>query len=126
MRRGFAVGLSERDARLQEGGTGSGPAILDPAFKRVMMFLFLATRGGDNRMKIVRLLRRDPMNANRIREELKLDYKTIQHHVQILKENKVIVSSSPEGVYGAVFFLTPYFEKHMSAVEEMWAKSGKK
>ena len=66
------------------------------------------------------------MNANRIGERLKLDYKTIQHHVQILAENKVIVSSSPEGVYGAVYFLTSYFEKHMDALEEMWAKSGKK
>ena len=91
-----------------------------------MMFLFVATRGGDNRIKIVRLLRQQPTNANKICEQLALDYKTVQHHLRILDENQVVVSSSPKGTYGACYFLAPYFEKQLDNLESLWAKSGKR
>jgi DNA-binding transcriptional ArsR family regulator len=107
-------------------GGGGGGAPLEPAFKRVMMFLFVATRGGDNRIKIVRLLRQQPTNANKICEQLGLDYKTVQHHLRILDENQVVVSSSPKGTYGAVYFLAPYFEKQIDNLENLWVKSGKR
>ena len=44
-------------------------------------------RGGDNRIKILDLLLKNPLNINKISEELQLDYKTIQHYIHILKKN---------------------------------------
>ena len=103
-----------------------GPQRLDPAFKRVMMFLFIGTKGGGNRIRIVRLLKQEALNANKIGERLDLDYKTIKHHLKILEEHKVVVLSSPQGTYGAIYFLSQYFEKQLDILEEMWVKFGRK
>ena len=108
------------------GGTGQGSGQgIDPAFKRVLMYLLVGTKGGANRLQMIRLLKDEPMNANKMGERLGLDYKTIQHHVKILQENNVIVTSAA-GSYGAMYFLTPYVEKHMSVLEEIWARFGQR
>lgn len=104
-------------------GAGAQPAPLDPSFKRMMVYVFVASRGGQNRARIVGLLRTEPSNPNRISEKLGLDYKTVQHHVRLLEQNGVIVASS-KGAYGAVYFLTPYFEKHFDEIRTMWAGFG--
>ena len=100
------------------------PSAVDPSFRRAMMYIFVGTRGGYNRVRIVELLREEPMNSNRIAERLDLDYKTVQHHLRLLQENDVIVASSPRGTYGAVYFLTPYVEKHLEVLRRIWAKFG--
>ena len=92
---------------------------LEPSFKRMMVYVFLGTRGGQNRSRIVDLLSRQPSNPNQISEKLALDYKTVQHHLKMLEENGVIVVSA-KGTYGAVYFLTPYFEKNLPAIKSMW------
>jgi len=89
------------------------------------MYLLVGTKGGFNRVQMIKLLREEPMNANRMGERLDLDYKTIQHHLKILKENNIVVTSG-EGSYGAMYFLTPYVEKHISALEEIWARFGQR
>jgi DNA-binding transcriptional ArsR family regulator len=121
-----------RFARLSgEDGEGLRPRKdeshnLDPAFKRVMTFLFLGTKGGGNRIRIVRLLKEEALNANKIGERLDLDYKTIQHHLELLEQHQVVVLSSPKGTYGAIYFLSQYFEKQLDLLEEMWVKFGRK
>jgi DNA-binding transcriptional ArsR family regulator len=117
--------------RISEGGGADRPRggqgeRLDPVFKRVMVFLFLGTKGGGNRIRIVRLLKQEALNANKIGERLGLDYKTVQHHLRILEEHKVVVSSSPEGTYGALYVLAQYFERQLELIEEMWVKFGRK
>jgi len=96
---------------------------LDPSFKRMMVYIFVGSRGGQNRARIVEMLRNDPSNPNKISEKLNLDYKTVQHHIRMLEENDVVVASS-KGAYGAVYFLTPYFEKHFDVIKKMWAGFG--
>src|SRR5712692_5383034 len=95
----------------------------DPAFRRLMMFLLIGTRGGVNRSMILRLLRDEPLNANRIAERLKLDYKTVQHHLALLEQHNVI-APSPKGTYGAVYFLTPLMERNLHLLGEKWVESG--
>jgi len=89
----------------------------------MMVYVFVASRGGQNRVRIIEMLKGEPANLNRISENLNLDYKTVQHHVKVLEENGVLVSNA-KGAYGAVYFLTPYFEKYFEAVKTMWAKFG--
>lgn len=106
-----------------EGVTSGSSAPLDPSFRRMMVYLFVGSRGGQNRVRIVEALRSEPSNSNRLSEKLSLDYKTIQHHLKMLEQNGVIVSNE-KGAYGAVFFLTPYFEKYFESVKSMWARFG--
>jgi len=101
----------------------SAPPQLDPSFRRIMVYLFIGSRGGQNRVRIVETLRAAPLNPNQLSEKLNLDYKTIQHHLKMLEDNGVIVPSE-KGTYGAIFFLTPYFEKYFESVKSMWAKFG--
>jgi DNA-binding transcriptional ArsR family regulator len=110
---------------LQLGTQGSvSPASsMDPAFRRIMVYIFVGSRGGYNRVRIVELLRTAPMNPNQISEKLGLDYKTVQHHLRLLEENGVIVPNA-KGTYGAMFFLTPYAEKHFDSMKGMWAGFG--
>ena len=67
---------------------------MDPAFKRVLMYLLVGSKGGPNRLQMIKLLKEEPMNANKMGERLGLDYKTVQHHLKILKENNVVVTSA--------------------------------
>jgi len=107
------------------GRSGPETHSMDPAFKRVLMYLLVGTKGGPNRLQMIRLLQDEPMNANKMGERLGLDYKTVQHHLKILKENNVVVTNAT-GTYGAMYFLTPYVEKNLSILEEIWARFGKR
>ncbi|MDA4136982.1 MAG: winged helix-turn-helix domain-containing protein [Thaumarchaeota archaeon] len=98
---------------------------IDPAYKRVLMYLLVGSKGGHNRVQMIKLLKDEPMNANKMGERLGLDYKTIQHHLKILQENNMVVTSSA-GAYGAMYFLTPYLEKNIGVLEEIWARFGKR
>ncbi len=53
-----------------------------------------------------------------------LDYKTIQHHVNVLEENG-LVTFTEKGTYGAVVFLTPMMEEASALMEEIWGKIGR-
>jgi len=111
----------------ERGSDGSAAAAsgIDQAYRRVLMYLLVGSKGGHNRVQILKLLRDEPMNANRICERLSLDYKTVQHHLKVLQENNVIVTSA-KGTYGTMYFLTPYLEKNIAAIEEIWAKFGQR
>lgn len=80
----------------------------DPDIIRLLWFLFAGTRGGDNRIKILDLLIKNPSNINKISEELKLDYKTIQHHIHVLEKNNLITKIGNK--YGVIYFISNYME----------------
>jgi DNA-binding transcriptional ArsR family regulator len=108
------------------GKRGVDPPPIDPAFKRLLMYLLVGTKGGFNRLQIMKLIHDEPLNPNKIGEKLNLDYKTVQHHLKLLRENGIVVMSSPSGTYGAMYFLAPYVEKNISLVDEIWARFGKR
>ena len=82
----------------------------DPDIIWLLWFLFAGTRGGDNRIKILDLLLKNPFNINKISEELQLDYKTIQHYIHIFKKNNLITRMGDK--YGIFYFISNYIEKY--------------
>ena len=98
---------------------------VDPRFKRLLWYLIASTRGGVNRAKIINFLSESPSNANQLSNQLKLDYKTIVHHLDVLKKNSLIVTDNEES-YGATYFISPIIEKNYSAFEEIMVRIGKK
>ena len=80
---------------------------------RLLWFLFAGTRGGDNRIKILDLLIKNPLNINKISEELQLDYKTIQHHIHVLEKNNLITKIGDK--YGVLYFISNYMEKNIES-----------
>lgn len=91
-----------------------------PRLKRVLWHLIGGTRGGPLRVRILTLLRDRPYNTNQIAVALGIDYKTAQHHMRVLTENRV-VSPTGDG-YGAVFLFTPEMEESWSEFEAIAAK----
>jgi len=94
---------------------------IDPRFKRVLWYLIGSTKGGVNRAKILEFVNARPANANQIATELKLDYKTVLHHLKVLSENSLIITDNKDS-YGATYFLTPLMEKNYPSFQTILAK----
>ena len=95
----------------------------DPAARRLLWYLFAGSRGGENRIKIINLLQDTPLNINRMAEGLNLDYKAVQHHVDVLQKNNLI---SPMGEkYGIMYFVSNYLESNMDTFKEIVNKINK-
>jgi DNA-binding transcriptional ArsR family regulator len=92
--------------------------------RRVLWYVLAGTRGGLMRIKIIERIRDRPYNANQLKESLNVDYKTIQHHLRVLVENRILTTSE-EKKYGSVYFLSPLVEKNVHIIEEISKKLGK-
>jgi DNA-binding transcriptional ArsR family regulator len=92
--------------------------------KYLLGWLIAGTRGGLTRAKIIKVLKETPQNANQLATNLKLDYRTIRHHLEVLEKNKLIVSAG-EG-YGTTYFLSPVMEENYALFEEILKKIWKK
>ncbi len=92
--------------------------------RRLLWYLLGGTRGGPNRVEILKALHERPLNANQLAGAVHLDYKTIGHHLRVLEENG-LVTSSEKGAYGAVLLLTSAIEEAWPLVEEIWDKIGR-
>jgi predicted transcriptional regulator len=91
---------------------------------RIIWWLIAGSKGGANRASILIALKEDPCNAHQLSERLSLDYKTIQHHLRILDENRLIVSQG--GAYGKVYFISKGMEADYDEFLEIWNRVGKK
>jgi len=108
--------------------------LADRPIRRLFWWLLCGTRGGPTRLLILLKLRDGPANANKIATSLKLNYKTIQHHLEILTEHKFV--EAEHGKYDVKYRLTPIVLENMdvldSIIEEAfssrarvaWAHSG--
>jgi len=93
--------------------------------KNLLWYLVAGTKGGETRGKIIDFLKKNPSNANKIAEILKLDYKTIRHHLEVLEKNNIITAVN-KGGYGAVYFLSEIMNANYKLFGEIWAEFGKK
>ncbi len=91
-----------------------------PETKMLFWFLFAGSRGGDNRIRIISLLRNTPLNTNQISTDLGLYYKVIQQHLKLLEKNNRI---SKFGVkYGSIYYLSELFQQGEEVFNEIQAK----
>lgn len=96
----------------------------DPDAKRLLWFLFAGTRGGENRIKIIDLLKDRPYNMNQLAEAMNLDYKAIQHHIGVLEKNNMVTKSGEK--YGVLYFISNYLDVNINAFNEVKSAIEKK
>jgi len=94
------------------------------SLKYLLGWLFAGTRGGPTRARIVETIKETPQNANQLATLLKLDYKTVRHHLTVLEKNRII--SSVGDKYGATYFLSQVMEENYILFEEIQNKLWKK
>ncbi|MEF8841615.1 MAG: winged helix-turn-helix domain-containing protein [Haloarculaceae archaeon] len=80
----------------------------------VLWQVLAGTRGGPNRIRILRALDERPRNANQLAEDLDLNYKTVRHHLDVLEDNGLVESTDSE--YGAVYLITDRARHHWEEV----------
>jgi len=51
-----------------------------------------------------------------------LDYKTIRHHLQVLKDNDLIITAG-EG-YAKAYFISPVLESNYELFLDIWKRMG--
>jgi DNA-binding transcriptional ArsR family regulator len=93
-------------------------------FNYIIQWIIGGTRGGLNRARIIKALAEQPMNAHQLSQELKLDYSTIRHHIEVMQKNN-LVTSLGDG-YGMVYLLTEDMLENYEFFEEIWEKIGNK
>ena len=92
----FLLGKFHSSNRDNPGIPGDRGGYVDPRFKRVLWYLIGSTKGGANRAKILKLLNERPANPNQLSTVLKLDYKTVLHHLKILSENGLVITDTKD------------------------------
>lgn len=83
----------------------------------VLWQVLAGTRGGPNRARILRALAERPRNRHQLAEDLDLNYKTVEHHVEVLAENDLVDCSGTD--YGAVYLPSDRVEDHWETAEEI-------
>jgi len=57
------------------------------------------------------------MNTNQLSKELDLNYKTVQHHLEVLEENTVVTTQGDD--YGKLYFLTDRMKHNLDILDEV-------
>ena len=95
-----------------------------PETKRLFWFVFAATRGGANRIRIISHLRNMPSNTHRLAKEMGLDYKAVQHHLKTLEKNNLVTKVGSN--YGVTYFPSVLFEDGEAVFDEIVSKLNQK
>ena len=89
----------------------------DSDLRRLLWYLLGATRGAENRAKIIRALRERPRNLNQLATDLGFQYTLVQHHVEVLKRNALVTTVGEH--YGMTYFLSPWLEAQFEVFESV-------
>jgi DNA-binding transcriptional ArsR family regulator len=88
--------------------------------RRLLLYVFTGARGGHTRLRIISLLSDRPFNTNQLAYEMSLDYKAVQHHLEVLEKNNLVTKIGEK--YGALFCLSNYLEANILALDEVATK----
>lgn len=92
--------------------------------KKLLWWLIAGSSGGPNRAKIIMELYERPYNAHQLAEKLNLNYKTVRHHLKVLKENGMITSSGKQK-YGELYFLSEKMLHNYDLFNDIWHELSK-
>jgi|BEDMetMinimDraft_1075159.scaffolds.fasta_scaffold21783_2 Bacterial regulatory protein, arsR family. len=94
-------------------------------YEKIWFWVFVGSRGGLTRMKIMNEILKNPLNMHQLAKKLNLDYKTIEHHVRVLIENDLIVNPKAEK-YGSLLFPSSIALVKRKYLEELLKSAGEK
>ena len=91
---------------------------MNAALRQLLWYMLAGTRGGPNRSRILETLKERPHNAHQLSETLGLDYRTVRHHLDLLRKNGLI--TQPAGsAYAAPYFVSAILEANWAVFGEI-------
>ena len=87
--------------------------------KNLLWMVFVSSRGGQNRIRIISALRKFPFNAHQLAKELGLNYRAIQHHISVLEKNNLVAHVGEK--YGMTYFPSTLLDVNMIVFDEIVA-----
>jgi predicted transcriptional regulator len=88
--------------------------------RQSLLWLIKGTKGGKKRAQIIKNLKKKPQNANQLATLLKVNYKTIRHHLTILEKNKILIPIGDH--YSTAYILSQHMEENYMLFEEITSK----
>jgi len=85
--------------------------------KKLFWVLFVESRGGTSRIRIMSALRKRPINRNQLATELGMDYKVVQYHIKILEGNNLVTKFGKN--YGVIYCVSTLFENGEDVFDEI-------
>ena len=89
--------------------------------KMLLWSVFAGSKGCINRVKIVLKIKQTPLNKNQISQVIGLDYKAVEHHLDVLEKNNLVQKIGSN--YGTAYFLSPLLESNLKIFEELSTQS---
>jgi len=89
--------------------------------KRLFWYVFGSSKGCVNRIKIIFELQKIPLNVNQLATKLEIDHKSVERHIIVLENNKLIIKMGNK--YGAIYFISLFLESNMKIFDEIIKKS---
>jgi len=86
----------------------------DKQTTQLLFYLFTNTKGGFTRLRIIMLLLQRSYNTHQLAQDLKLDYKAVQHHLKVLEKNNMVLKGREK--YGATFQISVFLEINIGAL----------
>jgi predicted transcriptional regulator len=74
--------------------------------------------GGSNRARILKELLMKPQNTNQLSKTLKLDFKTVQHHLKVLEKNKFVIFKGGGG-FAKIYFPSQMLEDNINSFNKI-------
>jgi len=89
--------------------------------KMLLWSTFAGSKSCINRVKIISQLKKMPLNTNQLSKQLRLDYKVIERHLEILEKHELVIKVGNR--YGSTFFLSSLLENNLNLFDEVSDKS---
>ncbi len=81
---------------------------------RMLWWLFVGSRGGEMRLRIVEEILKGPANANQLAERLNVNYRTVRHHLDVLTEAGLVTADGPR--YGQLYYPTDLLLRSIESI----------
>jgi DNA-binding MarR family transcriptional regulator len=97
-------------------------------FQQTIYWLIAGSKGGKSRISILKEIEKKPANLNEIAKRTGMNYKTAQHHIELMEKNGLITKIGNK--YGQIYFYSEKLKENAELLKKMITeqndKEGKK
>ncbi len=86
--------------------------------EKALYWILVGTMGGTNRLRILKELLKRPQNTNNLSKTLRLDFKTVQYHLNVLEKNGFVTYQGGGG-FSKLYFPSKLVEENVDVLKDI-------